>query len=99
MMDFTDILLGILAAVLSVATFLYARKKDNREDGEKSGTLSTELSSIRSLLEDVRDETREIKRSVNDHGERIAKCEAKITSALMRIERIERHLDKEIKEA
>lgn len=93
MMDFTDILLGILAAVLSVATFLYARKKDNMEDGEKSGTLSTELSSIRSLLEDVRDETREIKHSVSDHGERIAKCEAKLTSALVRIERIERQLD------
>lgn len=93
MMDFTDILLGILAAVISVATFLYARKKDNREDGEKSGTLSTELSSIRSLLEDVRDETREIKHSVSDHGERIAKCEAKLTSALVRIERIERQLD------
>ena len=99
MMDFTDILLGILAAVLSVATFLYARKKDNREDGVESGTLSTELTSIRSLLEDVRDETREIKRSVSDHGERIAKCEAKITSALTRIERIERQLDKETKEA
>ena len=92
-MDFTDLLLGLLTAVLGVATFLYARKKDNKEDGERSGALSTELSSIRSLLEDVRDETREIKHSVSDHGERIAKCEAKITSALLRIERIERQLD------
>ena len=92
-MDFTDLLLGLLAAVLAVATFLYARKKDNQQDGERSGALSTELSSIKSLLEDVRDETREIKHSVSDHGERIAKCEAKLTSALVRIERIERQLD------
>lgn len=92
-MDITDLLLGLLAAILSVATFLYARKKDNQQDGERSGALSTELSSIKSLLEDVRDETREIKHSVSDHGERIAKCEAKLTSALVRIERIERQLD------
>ena len=92
-MDFTDLLLGLLTVVLGVATFLYARKKDNQQDGERSGALSTELSSIKSLLEDVRDETREIKHSVSDHGERIAKCEAKLTSALVRIERIERQLD------
>ena len=92
-MDITDLLLGLLAAILSVATFLYARKKDNQQDGERTGALSTELSSIKSLLEDVRDETREIKHSVSDHGERIAKCEAKLTSALVRIERIERQLD------
>ena len=36
-MDFTDLLLGLLTAVLGVATFLYARKKDNQKDGERSG--------------------------------------------------------------
>lgn len=91
--DITDLLLGLLSAVLAVSTFTIARKKDNQQSGERSGIFSTELSNIKTLLEEVRDETREIKHSVSDHGERIAKCEAKLESALKRVERIERQLD------
>ena len=91
--DMTDLLLGIVSLMIAISTFASNRRKDNQKDGERDGVVSSELGNIKSLLEEVRDETREIKHSVSDHGERIAKCEAKLTSALLRVERIERQLD------
>lgn len=91
--DITDLLLGVVALLLSYSTFMNTRRKDNKQDGERAGVISADLSNIKTLLEEVRDETREIKKSVSDHGERIAKCEAKVDSALQRIKRIEQHLD------
>lgn len=91
--DITDLLLGVVALLLSISTFMNTRRKDNKQDGERAGVVSAELSNIKTLLEEVRDETREIKKSVSDHGERIAKCEAKVDGALQRIKRLEQHLD------
>lgn len=91
--DVTDLLLGVVALLLSISTFANTRRKDNKQDGERAGIVSAELSNITTLLEEVRDETREIKKSVSDHGERIARCEAKVESALQRIKRIEQQLD------
>lgn len=91
--DITDLLLGVVALLLSISTFMNTKRKDNKQDGERAGVVSAELSNIKNLLEEVRDETREIKKSVSDHGERIARCEAKVDAALQRIKRLEQHLD------
>lgn len=93
MFDATDILLGVLSLLLAISTFANTRRKDNQKDGERSGVVSTELTHIKSLLVEVRDETREIRQSVSDHGERITRCEEKVESALLRIKRIEKQLD------
>lgn len=101
MIDFntTDLLLAVVSLLLAISTFSNNRKKDNRRDGERNGVISSELGTIQRLLEEVRDETRDIKHSVSDHGERIAKCEAKITSVLVRLDRIERQIDETSKGA
>lgn len=91
--DITDLLLGLLSLLLAWSTFANNRRKDNQRDGERSGVVTTELTNIKTLLEEVRDETRVIRSSVSDHGERIAKCEERLESVLMRIKRIERQLD------
>ena len=93
--DMTDLLLAALSLLLAYSTFWNNRRKDNHQDGERSGVVTTELTNIKTLLEEVRNETREIKNSVSNHGERIAKCEAKLESALHRIKRIEQHFDME----
>jgi predicted nucleic acid-binding Zn-ribbon protein len=95
----TDLLLAVVSLLLAISTFANNRRKDNRQDGERNGVISSELGNIKTMLEEVRNETREIKHSVSDHGERIAKCEAKITSALVRLERIERQFDENSKGA
>lgn len=91
--DITDLLLTVMSLLLAFSTFWNTRRKDNRQDGERSGVLSTELSYIKTLLTEVRDETREIRNAVSDHGERITRCEEKIESAVKRIKRIEAQLD------
>lgn len=91
--DMTDLLLGVVSLLIAVSTFLNTRRKDNRQDGERNGAVTSELYYLRNIMEEVRDETREIRNLVGDHGERIAKCEAKIESALQRIKRLEQHLD------
>lgn len=91
--DITDLLLGIVSLLLAVSTFLNNRKRENRQDGERSGVLSNELGHIKTLLTEVRDETREIRAAVSDHGERITRCEEKVESAIVRIKRIEKQLD------
>ncbi|MBO5841454.1 MAG: hypothetical protein J6R46_00490 [Clostridia bacterium] len=91
--DITDLLLGVLTLSLAYSTFTNGRRKDNRQDGERSGVVSAELTNIKTLLEEVRNETREIKQAVSDHGERLARCEAKVEGALQRIKRVEQHLD------
>ena len=91
--DLTDLFLAVLSLLLALSTFANNRRKDNQRDGERSGVVTTELTNIKTLLEEVRDETRVIRSSVSDHGERIAKCEERLESALMRIKRIERQLD------
>lgn len=95
MIDFntTDLLLAVVSLLLAISTFSNNRKKDNRQDGERSGVVTAELTNIKTLLEEVRDETRVIRSSVSDHGERIAKCEERVEGALLRIKRIERQLD------
>lgn len=91
--DVTDLLLAVMSLLLAFSTFWNNRRKDNQQDGERSGVVSTELTNIKTLLEEVRNETREIKNSVSDHGERIARCEAKVESVLQRVKRLEQHFD------
>lgn len=91
--DLTDLMLAVLSLLLALSTFANNRRKDNQRDGERNGVVTTELTNIKTLLEEVRDETRVIRTSVSDHGERIAKCEERLESAIMRIKRIERQLD------
>lgn len=91
--DITDLLLAVLSLLLAFSTFWKKTGKDNKQDGERSGVVSTELSNIKTLLVEVRDETRDIRQSVGDHGERIARCEEKLEASLVRIRRIEKQLD------
>ena len=91
--DITDLLLGVLSLILAFSTFTKNARKDNQQEGARSGAVASELSYLKSLMEEVRDETRTIRTSVGDHGERIAKCEAKIESALVRLKRLEQHFD------
>lgn len=91
--DVTDLLLAVMSLLIAFSTFWNNKRKDNQQDGERSGVVSTELTNIKTLLEEVRNETREIKNSVSDHSERLARCEAKVESVLQRVKRLEQNFD------
>lgn len=91
--DFTDLLLGIVSVFLAYSTFVNNRRKDNRNAGAQEATVQSELKYIKELLQDVRSDMKELTKSIDQHAERIATCEAQIISAFKSIQRIETQLN------
>lgn len=91
--DVTDLLLGVVSVVLTVSTFVNARKKDSKNAGAQEATFHADLKYIKELLQDVRSEMKEIIKSVDLHSEKIAKCEEQLRSAFRRLDRIEKQMD------
>ena len=93
MFDFTDLLLGVVSVLLTVSTFYNNRRKDNKQEGAQEATLHADLRYIKELLQDVRTDMKEITKSVDQHSEKIAKCEERLKAAFSRIERLENYID------
>ena len=91
--DLTDLLLGVVSVVLAWSTFTNARKKDCRAAGAQEATFHADLKYIKELLQDVRTEMKELTKSIDQHAERIATCEAQLVSAFKSIQRIEQQLN------
>lgn len=91
--DLTDLLLGIVSVFLAYSTFVNNRRKDNRNAGAQEATVQSELKYIKELLQDVRSDMKELTKSIDQHAERIATCEAQIISAFKSIQRIETQLN------
>lgn len=93
--DVTDLLLGIVSVLLAWSTYNNNRKKDTRNAGAQEATLHADLKYIKELLQDVRSEMKELTKSIDQHSEKIAKCEEQLKAAFQRIERLENHMDVE----
>lgn len=91
--DLTDLLLGIVSVVLAWSTFSTARRKDSKNAGAQEATFHADLKYIKELLQDVRSEMKELTKSIDQHAERIAKCEAQLVSAFKSIQRIEQQIN------
>ena len=91
--DMTDLLLGVLSALLGWSTYVNNRKKDNKSEGAQEAALHADLKYIKELLQDVRSDMKEITKSIDIHSEKIAKVEEQLNSAFCRIERLEQQLD------
>ncbi len=91
--DLTDMLLGVVSVALAVSTFVNARKKDSKSAGAQEATFHADLKYIKELLQDVRSDMKELTKSIDQHAERIATCEAQIVSAFKSIQRIEQQLN------
>lgn len=94
-LDVTDLLLGIVSVLLAVTTFYNNRRKDTKKEGAQEATFHADLRYIKELLQDVRSEMKELTKSIDQHSEKIAKCEEQLKSAFSRIERLEKHMDGE----
>ena len=91
--DITDLLLGFVSVALAVSTFSTNRRKDCRNAGAQEATFHADLKYIKELLQDVRSEMKELTKSIDQHAERIAKCETQLVSAFKSIERIEQQMN------
>ena len=95
MFDLTDLLLGVLSALLGWSTFVNNRKKDNKKEGAQEASFHADLKYIKELLQDVRSDMKEITKAVDIHSEKIAKCEEQLKAAFRRLERLEKYIDGE----
>ena len=93
MFDLTDLLLGVVSVVLAWSTFTNARRKDSKNAGAQEATFHADIKYIKELLQDVRSDMKELTKSIDQHAERIATCEANIVSAFKSIQRIEKQLN------
>ena len=93
MFDITDLLLGVVSVLLAVKTFSDNRKKDSKKEGAQEAAFHADLRYIKELLQDVRSDMKELTKSIDQHAERIATCEAQIISAFKSIQRIEKQLN------
>ena len=91
----TDFLLGFVSVMLTISTFVNARKKDSRTEGAQEAAIHADIKYIKELLQDVRSEMKELTKSIDQHSEKIAKCEEQLNSAFSRIERLEKYMDSE----
>lgn len=91
--DVTDLLLGVVSVALAVSTFVNARKKDTKHAGAQEATFSADLKYIKELLQDVRSDMKALTNTIDQHSERIVKCEEQLSSAFRRIARLESYFD------
>lgn len=91
--DVTDLLLGVVSVLLAWSTFANNRRKDSKNAGAQEATFHADIKYIKELLQDVRSEMKELTKSIDQHAERIAKCEAQLVSAFSSIKRIEQQMN------
>lgn len=91
--DITDLLLGVVSVLLTYSTIMSNRRKDSKSEGAQEATFHADLKYIKELLQDVRSEMKELTKSIDQHAERIAKCEAQLVAAFNSIKRIEQQID------
>lgn len=91
--DVTDLLLGVVSVLLAWSTFANNRRKDSKNAGAQEATFHADIKYIKELLQDVRSEMKELTKSIDQHAERITKCEAQLVSAFASIKRIEQQMN------
>lgn len=88
-MDYSTIVLSgltVFLGILTIINFFNGRKRQNETEGEKHGELQSDISFIKSLLLEVRDETKEINKTLNSHSVDIAEVKKSVKSAHKRID-------------
>ena len=88
-MNETDIMLTVLTiftGVLAIVTFFNNRKKDNHTDGEADGKLQSDLNYIKATLQEIKSNTHEISKQLDNHSIAIAEAKQSLKSAHKRID-------------
>ena len=82
--------LSLAAVVISLVALILNSRKDTRTDAAGVAKMEAKLDSIGSGVEDIRVEMRTMRSKVDDHGERLAKVEARAASNTHRLDALEK---------
>lgn len=83
-----------VAIVCSLAALLRNSRNDNREEAQQQGAILTELGYIKSGVDDIKAEQRDQRKFNANVTNKLATIEASAARAHARIDRLERHEDK-----
>lgn len=81
--------ISIAAVVISLVGLLLNGRKDTRTDAAANAIITTKLDSLISGVDDIRVEFRSMRDTLSDHGERLARVEARAQSNTHRIDTLE----------
>lgn len=88
-MDIT-IILSMAAVLISLVGLMLNTRKDTRSDAASSAIIQTKLDSVITGVDDIRVEMRAMRETLGDHGERLARVEARAASNTHRLDTLER---------
>lgn len=88
------IILPILTAALTIASFFIARSSDAKRKGQDDGELKTDISYIKRRVDDIILEQRETNKTLDLHGERITRVEESTKQAHKRIDGLENKISR-----
>lgn len=82
--------LSLAAVVISLVALILNSRKDTRTDAAGVAKMEAKLDSIGNGVEDIRVEMRTMRSKVDDHGERLAKVEARAASNTHRLDALDK---------
>lgn len=85
----TGVIISLGALLISLVGLLLNTRKDTRSDAASNAIIQTKLDSLISGVDDLRVEMRTMRDSLSDHGERLARVEARAQSNTHRLDIIE----------
>lgn len=83
------VIISVLAVVISLAGLLLNGRKDIRQEASSAAIIQAKLDSVITGVDDIRVEVRAMRETIGDHGERLAKLEARAASNTHRLDAIE----------
>jgi hypothetical protein len=81
--------ISIGAVLISLVGLLLNGRKDTRTDAAANAIIQTKLDSLISGVDDIRVEVRSMRDTIGDHGERLARVEARAQSNTHRLDSLE----------
>ncbi len=85
----TGVVISIAAVLISLIGLILNSRKDTRSDAASSAIIQTKLDSVITGVDDIRVEIRAMRETISDHGERLAKLEARAAANTHRLDTIE----------
>jgi len=85
----TGTVISLAAVLISFVALILNGRKDTRSDAATNAIVQTKLDSLMNGVDDIRVEIRAMNEKISDHGERLAKLEARAASNTHRLDILE----------
>lgn len=82
-------IISLAAVLISLVGLFMSSRKETRSDAAANAIIQTKLDSVINGVDDIRVEMRTMRETIGDHGERLARVEARASSNTHRLDALE----------